>query len=344
MNMTASELKKSFSGQGEEFRVLFHQLENRTQIHGYLLTGEKGTGKKTLCELMASALLCSAPEHDRPCGKCRNCKLVSENEHPDLITIEKGVPLASGAGKERNSIPVEDIREMIRLCNIHSTEGNIRVVRIYEADKMTIQAQNCLLKTLEDPPAEICIILVSDHPESLLATVISRCRVFRMKAWQDEYILSVLNHIGISGERASATVSDADGSIGRALKLATNDFYWELRKDVLEIFFNTSTGSKVLSISNQWKDRKKDSDQILSILDGFIRKLAEARFFPEKNIDLSLFPPGWKKFSAEAEKERFVFLSEAIINARKQLQFSTNFQAVFEKLIFLFIGEGSIWQ
>ena len=99
----------------------------------------------------------------------------------------------------------------------------------------------------------------------------------------------------------------------------------------------------MLKISNQWKDRKQDADRILSILDLFIGKLAEARFTGGKS-DLSFFPSSWKRFAAEADKESFVTLSDAVSNARKQLQYSVNFQAVLERLIFVFMGENNKWQ
>ena len=342
MSIMDAGIRDSFIQHGEEFRTLFRQLENHNQVHAYLITGEKGTGKKTLARMMGASLLCASKDQ-RPCCVCRNCLLAEKEEHPDLTVIGLGKPLTAGSKKERSTIPVEDIREMIRQCGTRSTDGNFRVVLIYDADKMTLQAQNSLLKTLEEPPSDVCMILVTDHPESILSTVVSRCRQIRLKAWEDAYVYSVLKRNGTDDKRITDTVSEANGSIGEALRLASEETYWDLRKDVMRAFFYTSARSDILSISNRWKDRKQDSDQIFSILESFVRKLSEARFIPEKQIDLSDFPSQWQAFSHYAEKERFVALAETVKSARMEIKFSTNFQAVIEKTLFIFIGEGNKW-
>ncbi len=342
MTMHDDSLKRSFIGHGDEFRVLFSQLENRTAVHAYLLTGEKGTGKRTLAKLMGAALLCSS-EKERPCGNCRNCILAEKGEHPDMILIEKGNPIAPGIKKERSSIPIEDIREMIRLCGTRSTDGNMHVVLIFSADRMTAQAQNCLLKTLEEPPPDTCFILVSDHAESLLKTVISRCRILRLKAWEDEYILSVLKQKGVPEQRAQEAVSIANGSIGKAMETASDENYWALRSDIFKCFFESTSRSDVLKFSNQWKDRKQDFEEILSILESYVGMLSDSRYGGKK-VNLSFFPASWKRFSENAGKDRFVALTETLEDARRELQYSVNFQAVLERIIFTFMGEGNKWQ
>ena len=333
----------SFFAQGKELRVLFRHFQEGTFVHAYLITGEKGFGKRTLARLLSAALLCTS-KGARPCCVCKNCLLVEKGEHPDLIMIEQGKPLSQGVKKDRTTIPVEDIREIIRQCSIRSTEGNVHVVTIFDADKMTVQAQSCLLKTLEEPPSDTCMILVTDHPETLLPTVISRCRIVRVKAWDDEYLCRVLEKRGVQPNRIHASVSASNGSVGRALELAGDEQYWRLREEVLESFFRNTSRSNVLRISNAWKDRKQDAENILNILSSFVSTLAEARFYPEKKADLSCFPSNWLAFSEKAEKQRFVQLIEAIAEARSQLQYSVNFQAVTEKLLLTFMGEGNKWQ
>ena len=181
----------SFIQQGDELCSLIHQMENGTLVHATLITGEKGVGKKTLARLIASGLLCRS-DGKRPCGICRDCVMAAGEEHPDMIVIRKGYPIAPDVKKDRSTIPVDDIREMIRLCSTHTFDGRARVVLLFEAGKMTPQAQNCLLKTLEEPPDNTYLLLVTDHPDALLKTVISRTRQVHLHAWPDSYIRYVL--------------------------------------------------------------------------------------------------------------------------------------------------------
>lgn len=340
--MTMKTLQESFLRHGEEFRVLFSQLAERTGVHAYLITGEKGTGKKTLARMMSKILLCADENAGKPCNHCRNCTMIDNGEHPDLIVIEKGNPIAPGIRKDRATIPVEDIREMIRICGIRSTDGNMHVVIIHEADRMTPQAQNCLLKTLEEPPSDTCIILATDHMESLLTTVVSRCRIIRIKAWDDQYIHSVLQERGIPAQRAADAVAASNGSVGKALELASEEAYWELRKEVVDIFFGNTSRSDVLKISNLWKDRKQNSEEVLSILESVLLMMSERRF-GKGNADLSFLPQQWQRFSVQAGMESYLILTDSIREARRQLQYSVNFQAVLEKMIFVFMGEGNKW-
>jgi hypothetical protein len=110
----------------------------------------------------------------------------------------------------------------------------------------------------------------------------------------------------------------------------------------MDVFFGNTSRSEVLKISNQWKDKKQTAEEVLSILEMLLLMLYENRF-GTKRADLSVFPVQWQRFAAEAEKESFVMLSESVRETRRQLQFSVNFQAVLERIIFIFMGEGNRW-
>ena len=153
----------------------------------------------------------------------------------------------------------------------------------------------------------------------------------------------VLAAKGIDPKRIHESVAASGGSIGLALELAEDDQFWELREDVMKCFFRTTSRSDVIKLSNEWKDRKQDAGRMLLILESLTGMLSEARFHPGKDADLSCFPPQWQSFSAKAAPEKFTLLIESIVNARKQLQFSVNYQAVLERLIFTYIGEGNTW-
>ena len=331
-----------FLHQGEEIRSLQGQIEAHRMVHAVLISGEKGTGKKTLAFLIARALLCQS-DHGIPCGLCNGCRLSLSGEHPDLIMIEKGAPLTTDTAKGRNSIPVEDIREMIRKCSRYSYNGGNRVVLIPDADNMTIQAQNSLLKILEEPPGNTYFIMTSSHTEQILSTVLSRCRTIKMSPWENDDIQKILTESGISSSVAAQVSEVSNGSIGNAFKLASDERYWKLREEIMDIFFRNRSRSEILSISVSWKDRKNESEMLFSILEIYLHKLLKYRLLQKRLVSIDEFPPEWQRFSSFAEIERFVFLKDKIMEARKQNESNVNFQAIMEQLLLVFIGECESW-
>ena len=328
----------AFLEQGNEIRSIIRQLADGQMVHALMISGEKGLGKRTLATLIAAGLLCRN-DNRRPCGKCNICRAVMELEHPDLTVIRKGEPIAPDVAKGRATIPVDDIREMIRISGERTLEGGVRVFMIFDADKMTPQAQNSLLKTLEEPPENTHIILVTDHAENLLTTVHSRCRTIRLHPWTKDYVFQVLQEHGIEESRARNAASDAMGSIGKALELASNDDYWDMRKKVIQQFFNTGNRSDIIRYSNEWKDRKADADQLYDILEMMIRHLLQFRLLGDAGRDMNEFPEDWKNWARKADLSRFTYLTEAVHTARMENMANVNFQASVEQLLLVYMGE-----
>ena len=333
---------EDFSLQGKEISSLRSRIEEGRLVHAILITGEPGTGKRTLAMLLASALMCKTGS-GIPCGTCSGCRLAASGEHPDITVIEKGIPLSPDTAKGRSTIPVDDIREMIRICSQYPYEGGNRAMIIRDAENMTVQAQNCLLKILEEPPANTYFLMTSAHPEQLLVTVRSRCRPVRLKPWNEEYIQKLLMDSGIDRDKASKPASVSSGSIGTAFALIADDAYWQMRDEVMNAFFRCRKRSDVLMISSGWKDRKADSDRLFAILEHDLRSLLRFRTGSGEKPDLSEFPAEWKRFAAEADPERFSRLSDRISEARRQNAFNVNYQAVIEQLLLAFIGESDQW-
>lgn len=330
-----------FMVQGEEINSFINHLEKDAIPHAILISGPDGVGKKTLALLISQYLLCESKE--RPCGNCASCVLSSKYEHPDQIIIQKGVPLSSEVKEGRASIPIEDIREMIHLSGTASLMGGKKVILIHDADAMTSQAQNALLKTLEEPPENTFFLLVTSHPESLLNTVTSRCSRLHLHSWTYDYIMSVLEKRCIPKEKAEASAELSDGSIGRAIQLSENQEYWTLREEIIQAFFFCTRRSDVLTISNRWKNRKNEADLILSILETIIGQMIMLRYTCRSYHIGNALPLHWNHFIMKAPDESFCSLYDRIAEARKASKFSVNFQAVFEQLLLFFMGEGNKW-
>ncbi len=333
---------EDFRLQGKEIDALRAQINEGRLVHALLITGEQGTGKRTLAALIASSLMCSA-KSGKPCHVCTGCRLAASGEHPDITVIEKGIPLSPDTPKGRSTIPVDDIREMIRLCSQYSFEGGNRAVLIQDAENMTVQAQNCLLKILEEPPVNTFFIMTSAHPDRILITVKSRCRTVRLVPWPSSYIKSILENEGSDPQKAAKAASASGGSIGNAKKMISDDAYWKTSEEIMDSFFRNRKRSEILHVSTGWKDRKNESDILFSILENNVHRLLRYRFSPEEEQDISDFPEAWKKFAAGASPDRFTVLNDRIREARKQVAFNVNFQAVIEQLLLTFIGEHDLW-
>src|SRR5688500_18417822 len=199
--------------------LLSRAVARNTLPPSLLLAGPAGVGKRRVAVATASALNCLDPkpgtlEHDA-CGLCAACRRIERGVHPDVVVIEPG---------DSGAIKIEPIREVIDQAGYRPFEGRRRVVIVDEADAMVPQAQNALLKTLEEPPSASVFMLVSSMPDALLATVLSRCPRLRFAPLSVADVADALMRDHEYGEAdARAAAADADGSIGRALAAESVD-------------------------------------------------------------------------------------------------------------------------
>lgn len=153
--------------------------------HAYILSGEAGMGKKSLANAFALALLCEKGQAD-PCRQCHACKQVMSGNHPDLIYVTHEKPA---------SIGVDDVRRQINdTIQVKPYSSAHKIYIVDEAEKMTVQAQNALLKTIEEPPAYAVILLLTTNAEAFLPTILSRCVQLKLKPLKDgevkDYLVS----------------------------------------------------------------------------------------------------------------------------------------------------------
>lgn len=332
-----------FSQQGKEIDSLRKQIEEDRFVHALMITGEPGVGKRTLAALFAKALLC-LDDNNRPCGICESCRLSESGEHPDLIIIQRGIPISTDAKKGRMTIPVSDIREIIRLCYQFPYKSRNRVLIIYDAEYMTVQAQNCLLKILEEPPLHTFFILTTSKPSDILITVRSRCRPLRLIPWKKEYIHDLLVKSGVSLEKSDKIASSCSGSIGRALWLADEDDYWKEKKEIFDFFFHSTQRSEALRMSSSWKDRKEDAESLFDILETAVHELLDHRISHQETPYLRDYSDDWIRFSQIADLDSFSFLFDSIKDARIRYSYNVNYQVILEQLYLSFIGECKKWE
>jgi DNA polymerase III subunit delta' len=204
-------------GQPRALGQLRRMLESGKLPHALLFVGPPGVGKRTTAIALAATLNCERPDA-RPgagCGTCGPCHKIEAGVHPDVWTLAPG-----GVG---NVLAIEAIRELGQRLPYPPHEGRARVVVIEEADRMTPQAANAFLKTLEEPPARTHFALLTTAPDRLLVTVQSRCQRMRFDPLPGAAIVDILRAAEVPPERAQAVARLAGGSATRATELAEGD-------------------------------------------------------------------------------------------------------------------------
>ncbi len=195
----------------------------------YVITGVNGTGKRTIARYVAAALMCSNPNPDAsPCLFCQNCRSVLQHGHVDVIELSPE--------EEGKSIPVSAVRDMLQGTHMLPTQSDWRVFIIHHAEKMKKEAQNALLKSIEEPRPQTVFFLLTEDLTKLLPTVRSRAVKLRTEPLSDEIISQELKKETDDLEKIENAVLLSAGSLGKAKAILNDTVLADARKTVLHYF------------------------------------------------------------------------------------------------------------
>lgn len=218
---------KDIVGHEQIIEHLKTAIEMGKVSHAYILNGPDLSGKMMIAEAFARALLCEKQDPDG-CGECRSCRQSDDRNNPDIIYVKHDKP---------NTISVDDIRTQLNndiVIKPYSNQYKIYIVD--EAEKMNQQAQNALLKTIEEPPAYAVIMLLTTNADSFLQTIRSRCITLNLKSVKNDVIKSYLmTEKKIPDYQADVCAAFAQGVVGKAIKLASSDDFNELKESALSL-------------------------------------------------------------------------------------------------------------
>lgn len=303
-------------------------IENNKISHAYILTGEEGTGRKSIANAFSMALLCEKGGKE-PCMVCHSCKQVLSGNHPDLIYVKHEKP---------NSIGVDDIREQINdTIMIRPYSSYYKIYIVDEAEKMTVQAQNALLKTIEEPPYYAVIILITTNQEAFLPTILSRCVQLKLKPLKDFTVKSYLaEHLNVPEKEAEICAAFARGNLGKAIHLASSDDFKELYQKVMMLVKNIGTMDIVSLLDHirEMKEQNFDIGDVLDLLQLWYRDVLMYKV--TKDMNLIIFKDEYKVINGMVQKVDYAGLEKilsGIDTARTRLDANVNMELVMELLL-----------
>jgi DNA polymerase-3 subunit delta' len=206
--------------------------------HAYLFAGPPGLGRRSLALAFAQALNCTnPPAPGESCGGCRDCKQIAAMAHPDLAVIQ--------AENEGGTLKVEQVRELKRAVSLKPYQSKYRVALFLRFQEANDNASNALLKTLEEAPAHVILLLTADNPEALLPTIVSRCEVLRLRPLPLEQVEKELESRGAENSQARLIAHVSGGRPGYAFRLLGDKSLLEFRRARLDDLQRLLSASRV---------------------------------------------------------------------------------------------------
>jgi len=251
---------KDIVGQERAIKILTKSLKENRICSSYIFIGSEGTGKKLAAIEFTKAVNClNLSEDSEACEDCQSCIEITKQCSPDLKIIE---PIKS-------SIKIEQIREMRKEIGLKPFKNRKKVYIIDKAEKMTLEASNCLLKTIEEPPYYAIIILICSKIDPILPTIVSRCQMVNFGLISSYKIKEFLlnKNKNLEKEKAEIISKLAQGSIERALKLLSGKEYFIRREEVLDYLSVISPGKYGDDIFAKVEKMVSEIDRIEEILE-----------------------------------------------------------------------------
>lgn len=304
--------------------------------HAYIFAGEDGAGKNLLADAFALALQCeeavqsseSPVEHLNACGKCKSCIQAASDNHPDIIRITH----------EKASIGVDDIRAQINNdIQIKPYSSPYKIYIIDEAEKMTEQAQNALLKTIEEPPEYVVILLLTNNLDVLLPTIVSRCVTLKLQAVDKNVIKDFLmEKHQVPDYQAEISTIFAQGNVGKAIEYALSRDFEEIKQEVLHLLKYIGE-MELYEILDALKRISEQKDRIYDYLDFIILWYRDVLMYKvTKDPNLLVYKTEYMDVSKQANTKTFEGIENiiaAIEKAKVRLKANVNFDIAIELML-----------
>lgn len=296
--------------------------------HAYIINGERASGKEFIAGIFAMTLQCEK-QGDNPCMECHSCKQAMSKNHPDIIRITHEKP---------GTVSVDDVRTQINAdVAIKPYSSPYKIYIMNEAEKMTVQAQNALLKTLEEPPEYVVLLLLTTNVNAMLPTILSRCVVLNMKPVKDELIQKFLmKEVQIPDYKAQVCTAFARGNVGKARLLATSEEFDNVREEAVTLlkYIQDMELNEVIAAVKKINEFKLDVNDYLDIMAVWYRDVL--MFKATNDANYLIFKDEIQYIRKRADKSTYEGIEkiiEALQTAKNRLNANVNFDLTMELLL-----------
>lgn len=319
---------KEIIGHGNIIDFLQKSIEMNKVSHAYILNGAKGTGKKKIADAFAMALQCEQADMDG-CLECHSCKQMLSDNHPDVIRLVR---------EKENSIGVDEIRTQINAdVAIKPYNGKYKIYMIEDAHLMTAQAQNALLKTIEEPPEYVIIILMTSDRERLLPTILSRCIALNLRPVNIGKIKDYLmKEYQIPDYKAQVCAAFSQGNVGRAIKLAKSDDFNDMKDMALKLvrYIRDMQIYEMIEYLKQIQEKKMDLNEYLDLLLVWYRDVLLFKTTSDGNrLVFKEEIPEIQRQASHSSYQGIERIIEAIDTAKTRLEANVNVELTLELML-----------
>lgn len=311
-------------------------VKNNTISHSYLILGNDGVGRKTIVNTFVQYLLCTNRDeiNQEPCGECKSCNTFVSNNHPDVIYVgqEKGIKTI-GVGEIR-----DDILESLSYSPYQSHK---KIYIIEQGNLLTLEAQNALLKTLEEPPEYAIFFIIGNKRESFLQTILSRVIEISIPPLSEKlvnkYMVEYIENLSVEKRLDPDFITAyADGSIGQGIFLIEDEEFFSMRENVIKDLCELPYMElgKALLLAKKWTNSYKNENKFFNVLEIWYRdlvvvnQLKNGDFLIQKDKEEEIF-----KIAFSDTEENFSEKYKAVLNAKKNIVLNSNFRLTLEVML-----------
>lgn len=319
-------------GQEQMIEHFKSAIEMDKVSHAYIIQGDYDSGKKLMASVFAKALQCEQ-KGTEPCNHCTSCLQADTGNQPDIIYVSHEKP---------NSIGIHDVREQINgSIGIKPYSSDYKIYIVDEAEKMTAEAQNALLKTIEEPPAYAVIFLLTTNLGKLLPTILSRCVILNIQPVKDELIKRHLLSLGVEERQAEFCTAFSMGNVGKAIRVATSEEFNEIKNDCVHML-KYAKDMQVYELIQAVKELTKYKLQIYDYLDFMLMWYRDVLLLKATgNANSLIYQEQYSSIRDRGNQSSYEGIQkiiEEIEKAKVRLRANVNFELTIE-LLWLTIKE-----